>query len=589
MRTFSIIVFIFSVAIINAQSKKEQIKILSDRVDSLNIVLSVERNMNTKKSEDYNVQINQLLSKITSLEIALNNAKNESKNAQQEIANKEREISSTNQETNRLKLLLDEKKDSIIFLQSEFIRLNSEKQNEIVNKNNQPNNQKSITKNQNTSSINKPTNNDDNFFSKQLSPGLNRNVLFTLKPYEVISERDNEYAINIDFKIGEKKIAAIIKDTLSGLETFIFNGKRVKTSEIINIYELDFLKENGFIVSAFDSKSNSSIFNIYGKEFRFEQQEDLEEEEEIEKERYKNDIYIDKRSDGEYFSLNGREFGPYNYLYKYTNNNLVLLGNGNDNYAFIYQKNYNWFININDKIFGPYENQIFVRNLYKNGNFTANYEKNGKNFLVVKDKIYGPYDGYINNLSLYKNGKFTATYEKNGEVFLIINDKIFGPYFGNISAENLYINGKFTAKYERNGEEFLILNGQLFGPYKDIWPIRLNKDGKFIFSFEKNDNHYTNFNNEIECKGHIQYYANEFNYHHFVGPINQDFDNNYFYLETPNKNHKLIINYSQNNVLIDGMPYGNSPAINAYYNEKQNAFVWLSQEGRDLVVYQFKL
>ena len=53
--------------------------------------------------------------------------------------------------------------------------------------------------------------------------------------------------------------------------------------------------------------------------------------------------------------------------------------------------------------------------------------------------------------------------------------------------------------------------------------------------------------------------------------------------------HFFHANIGYNFVVIDGNSYGKGYAVQAWYDEKKNAFVWTAVEDRELVVYEYKL
>ncbi|MDR0540624.1 MAG: hypothetical protein LBH19_00255 [Dysgonamonadaceae bacterium] len=48
-------------------------------------------------------------------------------------------------------------------------------------------------------------------------------------------------------------------------------------------------------------------------------------------------------------------------------------------------------------------------------------------------------------------------------------------------------------------------------------------------------------------------------------------------------------NYAFEYVVIDGKKAGKSPALRAWYDKEKNSFIWNSIEGKELVVYEYKL
>lgn len=98
-----------------SQSKKEQIEILNNRVDSLNRVLGSERNTNNQKEVDHKEQI-------SSLQIQLENLNSAILKTKKELANKDVELNKINQESQN-------KSMEIIVLENQI----KEKEEQIAN------------------------------------------------------------------------------------------------------------------------------------------------------------------------------------------------------------------------------------------------------------------------------------------------------------------------------------------------------------------------------------------------------------------------------------------------------------------------
>ena len=64
----AIIFFLFFVGVVNAQSKKEQIVILSNRIDSLNSVINNERRLSQSKERELNLKIDSIGKKLNATE-----------------------------------------------------------------------------------------------------------------------------------------------------------------------------------------------------------------------------------------------------------------------------------------------------------------------------------------------------------------------------------------------------------------------------------------------------------------------------------------------------------------------------------------
>ena len=99
MKHFFLLIFLFVIKISFSQSKKEQIEILTNRVDSLNQVIGLERTSNNQKEIEYKEQISSLQKQLENLNATLTKTKEELakkvveiKNSNQELLNKSMEI-----------------------------------------------------------------------------------------------------------------------------------------------------------------------------------------------------------------------------------------------------------------------------------------------------------------------------------------------------------------------------------------------------------------------------------------------------------------------------------------------------------------
>jgi predicted RNase H-like nuclease (RuvC/YqgF family) len=112
-----------------AQSKKEQIEILENRVDSLNNVLSAERSSNDRKVEELNTkitnlesQISSLSSQITNLEGQVSDLKNNLNDNIKQLNESKSEISQKQIKINELNTLAQSKADSLVLLKNELAK-----------------------------------------------------------------------------------------------------------------------------------------------------------------------------------------------------------------------------------------------------------------------------------------------------------------------------------------------------------------------------------------------------------------------------------------------------------------------------------
>ncbi len=133
------VLFILSSSSIFSQSKKEQIEILTNRVDSLNSVVVTERNINKQKSDkilEQSENISELKETTGNLAFQLSKLNESIKLLNQEITEKENRLSSKAFEISVLETQLKEKMDSLTMVRSELEKLKPAPKPLVVNNSN---------------------------------------------------------------------------------------------------------------------------------------------------------------------------------------------------------------------------------------------------------------------------------------------------------------------------------------------------------------------------------------------------------------------------------------------------------------------
>lgn len=113
MKSIIIILSIFSYIISYAQSKKEQIEAFNLRVDSLNNVLTSERNISNQNILNLNAKISSLENQIKILNIRIDERDNEGKLLKENNSEKDKVIQRKTDEINGLRQTIRALKDSI--------------------------------------------------------------------------------------------------------------------------------------------------------------------------------------------------------------------------------------------------------------------------------------------------------------------------------------------------------------------------------------------------------------------------------------------------------------------------------------------
>jgi hypothetical protein len=116
MKRILFVVSLLMIGFLNAQSKKEQIEILTNRVDSLNRVLGSERISNQNKINEINSGVTKLESQIAALSGNLTTLNKELQDSKDDILKKQKEIVENQKEISRLQSELKIKSDSLEIL-----------------------------------------------------------------------------------------------------------------------------------------------------------------------------------------------------------------------------------------------------------------------------------------------------------------------------------------------------------------------------------------------------------------------------------------------------------------------------------------
>jgi chromosome segregation ATPase len=137
MKIFCFLSIFFLTGLSFSQSKKEQIEQLTNRVDSLNQVLSSERSASSQKVSEFNAIISSLESKISSLNATISNLNLELQTSQTETSSKQTELNSKQQEITNLETQVKQKTDSLALVRAELEKLKPAPKPVVTNSTNQ--------------------------------------------------------------------------------------------------------------------------------------------------------------------------------------------------------------------------------------------------------------------------------------------------------------------------------------------------------------------------------------------------------------------------------------------------------------------
>jgi uncharacterized protein (TIGR02145 family) len=137
MKTIFLLSFFLLAGISYSQSKKEQIELLINRLDSLNQVLSSERSASSQKVSEFNATISNLESKISSLNATISNLNLELQTSKTDASSKQTELNSKQQEITNLQAQVKQKTDSLALVRAELEKLKPAPKPVVTNSTNQ--------------------------------------------------------------------------------------------------------------------------------------------------------------------------------------------------------------------------------------------------------------------------------------------------------------------------------------------------------------------------------------------------------------------------------------------------------------------
>ena len=304
------------------------------------------------------------------------------------------------------------------------------------------------------------------------------------------------------------------------------------------------------------------------------------------------------KDNGKYYvNINGKPSPGYEEAVPWT----FLKFNSSEEYAYSYKDNEKWYVIINGKPSQGYDEVYFNSFRFtSNGEYAYQYKDNGKMYVNMNGKPSPGYDE-IFSFSFSGNEKYSYRYKSNGKWHANVNGAL-SPGYDEIReySENWKIykeNGKWYVnnngilspgydnldeysgdnKYKENGKWYININGKKQGGYDYIFYYNTDDESCRYFRqgtcYEKNDN-----------KEKIRYFDTWLNY---GDDYRDDIGNIEFY--SADKKHLFYSGYQYEYITINNKRHGAAPAIRAWYDEKKNAFIWNAVEGKELVVYEYKL
>jgi hypothetical protein len=273
-------------------------------------------------------------------------------------------------------------------------------------------------------------------------------------------------------------------------------------------------------------------------------------------------------------------------------------------------------VNINGVDSEEYGDVASLR-LTESGKHAYTYKKNGKEHANINGVDSEGHDG-IWGLCLVEDGRYAYIYKDKGKTRVNINGNASREYAAALDL-HLTESGHHAYAYLDNGEWHVNMNGNESRRYDEIGDLLLVEGGKHAYRYRENGKWHVNGNGResetrvyprdlvLAANGDYSYYHDdgegrvvkvvngevtgteylEGMHERFFESLNR-FDDA-FEIHSTGGEHSLRSRYEDDHVRIDGKRRGHSPALYAWYDKTKNTFGWNAIEGKELVLYEYKL
>lgn len=241
----------------------------------------------------------------------------------------------------------------------------------------------------------------------------------------------------------------------------------------------------------------------------------------------------------------------------------------NNNKIYFYKKDGSWYANINGQKEGPFDdffvpdNRMPKRFVCVINDSRYMHDSDGKRYPIPEgewDMENPVYTSFSGNHSITLRPDLNIIIFDNQEFMLPIPKQAQDTDFLDV-----YVSDRgyatFGVRYKINGDE----------EYDDY---KLTKEGKFKKLDE--DDTIALWNEEATAHG-LGY--PDFNV--AWGDINIE-------LTDPNEMHEFTSNWDDDFVVVDNKEFNCTPPFQAFYDDKEDAFAWVSLEGNKLILYSYK-
>ena len=304
-------------------------------------------------------------------------------------------------------------------------------------------------------------------------------------------------------------------------------------------------------------------------------------------------IIYDDLTQTQTFVFNGRRIITTKNLSVFLNKNFSYLNLAEENgYVFYYVetegRQTNYYINCKGTKEGPFDRvSLFPLEdfLKSNGNHDYYYElagrwyghKDGKNKLIQQGKSEGT--------KRETAAPGISTIYENGRWYAKIDSVMSSEGYDEIQKNSILTeSGKYAYIYRNKDKWHVNINGQPSQGYIYAGKLSLTDSGEYSYHYGLEDGWIYQNNNGKNSR-------TEFLMSNKKGDVFSSFYANMNGIEiySKDKEYSFYSHYRYEYVVIDGRRFGNSPALHAWYDSDKNAFFWNTVEGKELVMYEYKL
>ena len=217
---------------------------------------------------------------------------------------------------------------------------------------------------------------------------------------------------------------------------------------------------------------------------------------------------IIKKGNKVFIQINNKIYGPFDDV---IDNKISFSPNGSS-YGFIFKINDRDYVQINDRVFGPFEegyrDERNIEFSEDGRRFGFVFKKDNLRYVQIDNQTLGPYDAAYRIVFSKDSSRFAFYFEKDGNKYLLINNEQIGPFppsriyfpfnqpytFHSDISKNL---SSYGFGIHIGNDDYLKINNKVFGPYNRVEFIGFFGDSNYAFKFWKDNKLYIQINEDV--------------------------------------------------------------------------------------------